>query len=137
MNTNHQERNEYLREWRKNNPDSVKKHDKKSYEKRKEKSCAYAAKWRKENPEAAKDKQLRQKFGITLEDYNRMLQEQEGKCKICKTDRCNSGRAFAVDHCHETKVVRGLLCWNCNLLLGRAKDNPDLLRQAANYLEIS
>jgi hypothetical protein len=61
-------------------------------------------------------------YGITIEDYNRMFAEQDGKCAICKSDESIKGEIrqfFTVDHCHKTGVVRGLLCIACNSLLGR------------------
>ena len=60
---------------------------------------------------------LKRLFGITVEVYDRMLEEQGGICYICKKV-CSSGRRLAVDHCHKTKLVRGLLCGLCNRNLG-------------------
>lgn len=80
-------------------------------------------------------------YGITREDYNRMLAEQVGKCAICGGDP-EGGRAsrlpvaaFHVDHDHETGKVRGLLCAHCNTGLGKFKDDPARMRAAAGYLE--
>ena len=94
----------------------------------------YARQWRKNNPAKAKNAYLKKAFGITLEDYDRMLKEQEGKCSICHGDE-PTGNALAVDHCHETKKIRGLLCTNCNKILGHAKDNTDVLFAAIQYLK--
>lgn len=82
---------------------------------------------------------LRRKFGITGEDFARMLAAQDGVCAVCKkpeTHTYPSGKVkeLAVDHCHDTNVVRGLLCFNCNQGIGRFKDDPALLRAAADYL---
>lgn len=82
---------------------------------------------------------LRRKFGITGEDFARMLAAQGGVCAVCKkpeTHTYPSGKVkeLAVDHCHDTNVVRGLLCFNCNQGIGRFKDDPALLRAAADYL---
>lgn len=63
----------------------------------------------------------KKKYGITVDDYNRMLQEQGGKCKICnETGDSKDGRRkfLCVDHCHKTGKVRGLLCMKCNTSLG-------------------
>lgn len=60
--------------------------------------------------------------------------EQGGACKICG-EPCTSGRSLAVDHCHKTGRVRGLLCGQCNNGLGRFRDRPDLLLAAIAYLE--
>lgn len=66
-----------------------------------------------------RDRQYRKRYGITLADYDAMLSAQDGKCQICKAEKAgNAGQAFAVDHCHKTLKVRGLLCIKCNARLG-------------------
>lgn len=77
---------------------------------------------------------LKNKFNLTLEDYNKMLTKQARVCKICK-DTCKTGRNLAVDHGHTTNKIRGLLCSRCNSLLGQARDNIKILKQAIIYLE--
>lgn len=80
--------------------------------------------------------QLMGKYGITEDDYQCMLEEQGGKCAICSTDTpTGKWKVFAVDHCHLTGNVRGLLCNECNRGMGLLKDNAQLLRNAADYLE--
>ena len=84
------------------------------------------------------------KFGITTEDYDRMHADQRGLCAICgeperirHTNRLGEkGNVLrlAVDHCHKTLVVRGLLCRTCNQILGRWDDNPERFEAAARYL---
>ena len=78
--------------------------------------------------------QLRKKYGITLEQYNAMLEAQGSRCAICEVVSCPTGQSFAVDHCHETGTVRALLCVHCNETLGAMKDSPELLLKAAEYL---
>lgn len=75
---------------------------------------------------------LKSKFGLTLEDFNRMLEEQGGACAICHK---KSSEVLRVDHCHTTGRVRKLLCGPCNTLLGVAFENSDTLRSAIKYLE--
>jgi hypothetical protein len=75
----------------------------------------------------------RTRYGITIEDYDRMFKEQNGRCAICKTDK-PIREHFHIDHCHETKKVRGLLCIRCNSGLGSFKDSKKLLWIAMNYL---
>lgn len=73
-----------------------------------------------------RDRQYRIRYGITLEDYNRMLQSQDGKCKICESEKAgNKEQNFAVDHCHKTGIVRGLLCIKCNARLGWFEMNKE------------
>ena len=67
-------------------------------------------------------------------DYSAVLQEQNGRCAICGVDSNSIGRRLSIDHNHESGAFRGLLCHNCNVLLGHAKDSPDLLRKAICYL---
>ena len=100
----------------------------------------YHAKWYKANKVRARDNQLKYKFGITLEEYNRINQSQGGVCAICKglnEIRKNGTIDLAVDHNHKTGKVRGLLCGNCNRSLGGFKDNPALLSKAIRYIEES
>ena len=66
-----------------------------------------------------RDRQYRARYGITLRDYEQMLAAQNGKCAICSSDVAGKcGQAFAVDHCHVSGSVRGLLCIKCNARLG-------------------
>ena len=78
---------------------------------------------------------LKRRYGITLEQYEAMLESQNGKCAICKGD-CLTGRNLAVDHDHETGKVRGLLCSKCNQGLGQL-NNIELLQRAIDYLKES
>lgn len=82
-----------------------------------------------------RDKYLQRTYGITLEEYNRLLAAQGGMCSICGTTNPGRGKAvFNVDHCHDTGTIRGLLCHSCNVGLGKFKDNPSLLLKASSYL---
>lgn len=81
-----------------------------------------------------KNYDLMKTYGITLLEYEAQLDKQNGMCALCGITECGSGRNFAVDHCHETGNVRGLLCANCNNGLGRFKDNTEVLRNAITYL---
>ncbi len=78
---------------------------------------------------------LKRQFGITLDDYNKMFEHQNGCCAICGTHQSELPRALAVDHCHTTLINRGLLCMPCNLMIGHAKDNINILKKAINYLK--
>lgn len=82
-----------------------------------------------------KDKDLQSTYGITLEDYYKMLADQGSSCKICGTNQDKLKRALCVDHCHATGKVRGLLCDTCNRSLGMLKDSADILKRAIKYLE--
>lgn len=88
---------------------------------------------RSTNKDMFKNIDLKRTYGITLEDYNRMLLEQDNKCKICKKSNPSSKRTFAVDHNHETNEVRGLLCYGCNRAL-HALETKGLFDEAQKYL---
>ena len=76
------------------------------------------------------------KYGLSIEDYDSILESQGHLCAICGTSDPGDGRAnFCVDHNHRTQKVRGLLCNPCNKALGLFKDNPSVMREAANYVE--
>jgi len=71
---------------------------------------------------------------LTWVDYTALLESQGNRCAVCRRD--NSGqRDWHVDHDHVNGKIRGLLCNPCNLLLGLAADDADVLRQAALYLD--
>ena len=89
---------------------------------------------RASNLKAGKKYTTKVKYGLSMEQVNSMFIDQDNKCAICNDDFGDIYKA-QIDHCHETGDVRGLLCINCNWLLGKSRDNPQLLRQAANYLE--
>ncbi len=74
-------------------------------------------------------------YGITLADYNALCELQENKCKICNLPQLTYRRKLSVDHCHKSKKVRGLLCDNCNIGLGKFRDDPKTLLNAIKYLK--
>lgn len=84
------------------------------------KNCTRATDWRRN---------LRDWYGLTEESYERMKEQQGGRCAICG-DECS----LQVDHNHETGMVRGLLCLLCNSALGHLKDNADIASRAEAYL---
>jgi ribosomal protein L34E len=126
--------NARMRRWREVNPEKTRA----SYERENAKRLA--------DPEHLRKKREREAlrlYGMTPEEYNRKLAEQDGKCAICRKapqGRPN-GRAREVleprlhnDHCHVTNRFRGLLCSNCNTGLGLFGDDPEVLMAAAEYL---
>jgi hypothetical protein len=75
------------------------------------------------------------KYGLTPDDYERMAEEQNWCCAICGLEEwATRDGVLCVDHSHETGVVRGLLCYTCNLGLGHLHDSPELLEIARKYL---
>jgi hypothetical protein len=78
-------------------------------------------------------------YGLTVGDYDVMLAAQGGGCAICgrAAHNGNDTRKLHVDHDHETGRVRGILCANCNRILGLAGDDTGILRKAADYLDLA
>ena len=88
-----------------------------------------------EDPYYSKAVNLRKHYGITLDQFNQMLADQGGVCKICGNPEPRAGNNLSVDHCHDTKIVRSLLCSNCNTVLGHAKDSISTLERCIEYLK--
>ena len=78
---------------------------------------------------------LKYNFGISLEDYNKMLELQEFKCDICLRSCGEFSRNLAVDHNHVTGKIRGLLCGQCNTALGKVKEDKEILLRMINYID--
>ncbi len=110
-----------------------------------------ARRWAQENPErvaarelayrasgrkriANRKSHLKRSYGLTVEEYDAMLAQQNGVCAVCERPP-TLGISLHVDHDHETGRIRGLLCFRCNNALGDLEDDPGLLRAAAHYLE--
>lgn len=70
-------------------------------------------------------------YGTNLEEVTEMLVSQGNRCAICE---CSLAQGFAVDHCHKSVQLRGVLCVNCNAGIGMFKDSPMLLQKAIKYL---
>ena len=89
-----------------------------------------------EDPSVYQNSHLKRNYGITLNDYNQMLTEQNDSCAICKTTEPGGKHGkFMVDHCHTTGNVRGLLCKRCNIALGEVEDNTQTLQSMIDYLK--
>jgi Autographiviridae endonuclease VII len=97
----------------------------------------YVAMWRANNPEKQHATEIKRRYGMSAQEYAQMLKAQNYRCKICDKlhapDR-KKGRLF-VDHCHASGRVRGLLCANCNSMIGHADDNVKTLEKAIIYLQ--
>jgi len=80
---------------------------------------------------------IKRLYGITEFDYNKMIEKQNGKCAICGSIKIGRGKTnkFCIDHNHKTGKVRGLLCHNCNVLLGKLSDNIKLCQNIIKYLK--
>lgn len=97
--------------------------------------------WNSRVPKKRLEQHLKYKYSLTMNELFNALNEQNGNCAICE-DKLpdllvynNRRRGYAIDHNHETGEFRGILCLNCNSMLGMAKDSANLLGKAINYLE--
>lgn len=117
----------YNKEWREARPDYQQSEHIREYKRN----------WSIRNAEnVAKKRRIRYfgaRYGVTVEQYEDMLKNQNGVCAICN-NKCSVRERLSIDHCHDTKIVRGLLCNSCNLGLGYFKDTPERLESAAKYL---
>lgn len=84
--------------------------------------------------EYTRELHVKRKYGMTIEQYNEMFEAQNGLCAICGYKFGQKSGDCYVDHCHSTKIVRGLLCQHCNSAIGHAKDDPGVLLKAARYV---
>ena len=95
---------------------------------------------RRPNPARDRARSLERRFGITQTIYDGMLEMQDFRCAICRRFETKARHglimALAVDHCHKTSKVRGLLCNSCNLAIGKMGEVPSRFRDTATYLEV-
>lgn len=109
------------KKWRDKNPNYMKNNSRKM---------------RASSPEWKRLEHLRQRYGITPDDYAEMMERQDGQCLICKNTPADwKGKPLCVDHCHETGIVRGLLCNPCNTGIGLFKEDTKAMKSAIDYLE--
>lgn len=133
-NTHKKERKEY----NKINKEKIIEQKKEWHRNNKEKNLRKNKEWREQNKDLIRNRRFERKYGITLEQYTFMLDQQNGVCKICKQPETRKlfGKVVAllIDHDHNTGKIRGLLCNKCNGMLGLSNDNPDILIAGAEYL---
>jgi hypothetical protein len=98
------------------------------------KGAEKARKYRAKHPEYMKDYHLRYRYGITLDEYNKMFDAQMGCCAGCGVHQSELSKPLYLDHDHVTERPRGLLCHNCNTVLGHVKDNKSVLQSLLSYL---
>jgi hypothetical protein len=118
------------------------------YRDNRERSIAYVKSWQEANPERVRasaqrnrskklkkmrELHLRRNFGLSIDEYERLLEQQGGGCAICQSPP-TPGISLHVDHDHGSGEIRGLLCFRCNNGIGLFRENPDLLQDAARYV---
>jgi hypothetical protein len=95
---------------------------------------------RREHPEKVRRVGLKHKYGLSMEEYQQMLRDQNGVCAICKRPQNRTHptagiHELCVDHCHTTGAIRGLLCHDCNSALGLLHDDPERAKALLQYIE--
>lgn len=126
-------------EWRKGKEAADRLKKKKAEQARLE-NIIYQRKLRSEYPDYMRNATLKKNYGITLERYDQMYTEQDGKCAICGNpetimdNKAGRLRRLAVDHDHDTGAVRRLLCTGCNQGIGNLKEDPTIMQAALDYL---
>jgi len=149
---------EYNKKWRENNPDKYKasygvqnkrryemdqadgfKRQREYREKNAESIAARMRVWTQNNRDHlnqyAREQHYIKKYGITIAERDAMVVAQGACCVICKATSPGNKIGWVVDHCHTKGHVRAILCHHCNLALGCAKDDPEILRSMIDYLE--
>ena len=118
-------------------PEQKRQYQSEYRKKHREKAREAVVAWR--HTDNGRNKILLRTYGITLDQYNKMLAEQGGVCAIClqpeKIMHSGKIKRLSVDHDHKTGKIRGILCHRCNTTLGQYEDNPDLMRNLITYLE--
>ena len=114
---------EYKRQYRIDHKEQYRNYSRQWYQRNKKKVAAIRRKHK-----------IEIKYGITLEEYDRMYNQQDGKCAICHTHQKKLIRRLSVDHNHLDNKIRGLLCDKCNVGIGFFDDNTKLLQKAINYI---
>lgn len=145
------------KKWRDANPDHVRKKGAEyrgtNLEKERERSRKDMARRRAADPERARKKDaeyrkahpdrikksvrkahLKRTYGLTPAEYDAMVAAQGGRCGICRANKPGGNGRWHIDHCHDTNIVRKLLCSRCNLGLGHFQHSVSILQSAIRYL---
>lgn len=125
----------YQKEYYLKNKDRLLEYRKNFYEENKEVAIQRSKTWAENNRRQRKHNVLKSTYNITIDDFEKMLEEQDYKCYCCSIEHSELKNGLYVDHCHNTNKVRGLLCSTCNLAIGYAKDNVEILTNMIKYLE--
>jgi len=124
----------YKKQHQKNNPTKYSEYSRKYRQNNLEKSKESQRKYRTKHAESMLNKSFKYRFNITLDDYNKMSEKQNGVCAICGEVN-GKGRRLAVDHNHITGEIRGLLCMKCNVAVGKWGEDMQLFEKTLSYLK--
>ena len=121
--------------YRDNNKEKIKQYEKmytiKNKEKQRKKDKLYYA----NNKEKERERKFKQKYNLSLDEYNAMLKNQDNKCLICGNE-LKDKQKIHIDHCHKTGKVRGILCARCNTRLELVENHPEIIQSMFTYLEL-
>lgn len=123
--------NRNRRNWVRNNPDLSQAQKKRFAEMNPGKLESYQKKYNDSVREYRRESQFKSRYGISRSRRKTMIEEQDGRCKICYGSLVRN----YIDHCHKSGKIRGVRCPKCNCGIGFFKDCPSRLRKAADYLE--
>lgn len=127
--------------WKKLNCKKINENNRKRYHQNSKLGVMKSRKWQMKNIDKVKNYKLKNTYNISLEEYNKLLELQNGVCEICKLPETvihhvtKQAKQLAVDHNHTTGKIRKLLCARCNTGMGFFNDNIGLLKNVIAYLE--
>ena len=134
---NKEKRKEYNKKsskrYREAHPERIKQFARQYYKAHKKERKQYLKQYREVHPEKIRQWNLKQKYGITLKQFDQMLKDQNNRCAIC-------GKKFSkinlpnIDHNHKTQKIRALLCKRCNVAMGLLEEDPTLLDKTKLYI---
>jgi len=119
------------------NKDKIKERNKKWYNEHKDymkpRMKKYSHDYYQQHIEEIKEYHITRLYGLSLSEFNAILEQQDYKCAICGKPLENRKNVH-IDHDHETQRVRGVLCGSCNMGIGQFGDNPSVVHKAYKYL---
>jgi DNA-binding transcriptional MerR regulator len=121
--------------YEKDNREKVNMTHKKYVESHKEQRKNTCRKYYDSHLEKIRNDKYLKRYGINIEEFDRMIESQNGKCAICGKHYSELEKSLCVDHDHNTGKVRGLLCHTCNMILGNTHDSIFVLKKAIEYLQ--
>lgn len=128
----------YMKKWRARNCERLKEYEttynKTEHRRKSKKKYNFSPHGILRNSQRSYVYRLRVRYGLSVSEYEAMLASQNNCCAMCKGNRSGK-RRLAVDHCHKTSKVRGLLCAACNRVLGFANESSEILLAAIKYLD--
>jgi uncharacterized metal-binding protein len=114
--------------------DCVDSYSRNHYRNNKEKVLSRSNAWAKSHPVSRKFTRLKNLYGVTREQYDKIFEVQAGCCKLCGISQTELKKTLVIDHNHKTGRIRGLLCNPCNAALGLFKENAETLKKAVEYV---